>query len=63
MRLLTQEQLDDAVRKAKGRNAVEGLAHEDNERQIYTLSNGTLLEVNKHTGLTVIVAGKIRKAK
>lgn len=63
MKTLSQEQLDEAIRKAKGRNAVEKMVHEGELFQVYLLSNGMLLEVNKQTGRTVLVAGTMRRRK
>ncbi len=62
---LTQEQLDEIIRQAKGNNAVEAMVHEDGLCQLYRLSDGTFLEVAKSDGLTWIAtkAEVIRFAK
>lgn len=50
---LTQKQLDKAIRKAKGRHAVEAMIADKPGWQDYVLDNGTVLRVFKYTGTVV----------
>jgi hypothetical protein len=49
----TQQQLDIILRKAAGKNAIEALICETRNRQIYRLSDGSTLSINKTIGKTV----------
>ncbi len=55
---LTQEQLDDAVRKAAAPSAVEEMVEETLTKQVYSLSDGSLLTIVKATGATSVRRGK-----
>jgi hypothetical protein len=46
----SQQQLDKMIRTAAGKRAVEELVNETDRLQTYSLSDGSLLEVNKVTG-------------
>lgn len=46
----TQEELDEIIRKQKGKHAVEALVYEDSKIQTYELSNGARLWISKETG-------------
>ena len=50
----TQDELDWAIRKAKGSAAVEELISETAAYQRYALSDGRQLFVNKNSGWTVV---------
>lgn len=47
---LTQEQLDDIIRKYRGDAAVEEMIIETSRTQEYRLSDGTVLVISKRTG-------------
>ena len=53
---LTQEQLDEVIRREKGQHAVEGLTWNGPSFQVYTLDNGWELEISKEDG-----SGAIRR--
>jgi hypothetical protein len=53
----TQAQLDTLIRKAAGKNAVEAMVKETRKTQVYQLSNGQLLAINKLSGSTVVYNG------
>lgn len=48
--MLTQEQLDDIIRRVKGHRAVERLIHESRIWQVYALDNGMELSIDKRDG-------------
>lgn len=48
--MLTQEQLDEIIRRVKGAHAIERLAWEGPIWQVYTLDNGMELSIDKITG-------------
>jgi len=50
----SQTELDSLIRTAKGANAVEELARETRTAQVYQLSNGQTLSINKKTGVTKV---------
>jgi hypothetical protein len=50
---LTQKQLDAAIRKAKGKHAVQGMLADTPGWQDYFLDDGTVLRVFKYTGTVV----------
>ena len=50
---LTQKQLDAAIRKARGKHAVEALIDDVQGWQTYRLDDGTLLRVYRYTGTVV----------
>lgn len=50
----TQAQLDTLIRKAAGKNAVDELVKETRSTQTYSLSNGSLLTINKNTGAVTV---------
>ena len=50
LRKLTQRQLDTAIRKAKGKHAVEELVEDTPGWQIFLLDDGSRLQVFKFTG-------------
>jgi len=50
----SQAELDNLIRTAKGANAVEELARETRTAQVYQLSNGQTLSINKKTGVTKV---------
>jgi hypothetical protein len=62
---MNQKQIDDAVRQAKGKTAVEEMVHEDGFCQLYLLSSGEFVEVSKATGQTWLTskAQALRQAK
>lgn len=51
---LTQKQLDALIRKAKGDHAVEELLQDTAARQDYVLDNGSVLRINKFTGVVEV---------
>lgn len=49
--MLTQEQLDENIRKAKGHRAVEEMIRDSRLFQLYLLSDGAVIRINKETGV------------
>lgn len=50
MKQKTQEQLDKLVRAAANHQAIEEMVHEDQHFQQYSISDGSMIKINKFTG-------------
>jgi hypothetical protein len=52
---LTQDQLDEFIREAKGQHAVEKLIEDTPGWQTYLLDDGSNIQVFKYTGTVLVV--------
>lgn len=54
MKAKKTEELDQAIRQAKGHRAVEELVRDGREYQVYLLDDGTYLRISKTTGIVKV---------